>query len=101
GAREHLGVEAWIEHGLPIDVLARLTNGTQRYADALERGEAPTKPLTFAMVAYQAYIDPTRKLSDFVEGGQHRRLPVRGADGSVLWENDWSDGHWSLVVRVV
>ncbi len=36
-----------------------------------------------------------------MEGGQRRRLPVRGADGSVLWENDWSDGHWSLVLRVV
>jgi hypothetical protein len=34
GAREHLDVEATVERDLSIDDLARLTNGTQRYADA-------------------------------------------------------------------
>ena len=101
GAREHLGVEGRIEHNLSIDDLARLTNGTQRYADALNRGEEPTRPLTLAMVTYQAYVDPTREFSEIIENGKTRRLPIRGGDGSVLWENDWSDGHWSLVARVV
>ena len=101
GARDHLGIEGHVETDMSIDALARLTNRSQHYAHAINRGVAPTKPLTLAMVTYQAYVDPHRKYSEFIYKGKEKRLPIRSRDGAVIWENDWSDGHWSLVVRVV
>ncbi|MFT3696799.1 MAG: hypothetical protein QM831_26900 [Kofleriaceae bacterium] len=88
--------------------LAAITNGTQVYIDALLRGKPITKPLEIAIVTYQAYIDEDHVRSWYYPRGRHhalrtgtaQRLNVR--DGKrILWENDWSDGHWSAVVRVV
>jgi hypothetical protein len=100
-ARDHLGVQAEVRNHMSLADLAELVNGTQEYIDRLEAGQHPDRPLTLVAVTYQAWIDETRKESRVVEDGQVRVRPVRGRRGEVLWENDWSDGHWSLVNRVI
>lgn len=103
-----LNIEARVVNGCTIDELARITNGTQAYVDRLLDGGPITDPLEIAMVTYQAYLDPDRVRGWMYPGGfRHarrtgtaRQRKIR--DGQrVLWENDWSDGHWSAVLRVV
>jgi hypothetical protein len=100
-ARDHLGIRAEVRNHMTLADLAELVNGTQDYIDRLEAGHRPDRPLTLVAVTYQAWIDETRKESRVVDGGRVHVLPVRDKSGAVLWENDWSDGHWSLVNRVV
>jgi hypothetical protein len=103
-----LKIDARVVNGCTIDELARITNGTQAYVDSLLDDGPITDPLEIAMVTYQAYIDPDRVRSWMYPGGFRparrtgtaRLRKVRKGKG-VLWENDWSDGHWSAVLRVV
>jgi hypothetical protein len=100
-ARDHLGIQAEVRNHMTLAELAELVNGTQDHIDRLEAGHRPDRPLTLVAVTYQAWIAETRKESRVLEDGRVRMLPVRGQRGEILWENDWSDGHWSLVNRVV
>lgn len=102
-ARTYLGISARIAT-LTIADLDRYTRDTQRYVDALGRGKRPDRPLSVVMVTYQAYVLPDHDKSIyFPEGkkGPRKVLPIRRHDGTIAWESDWSDGHWSAVVRVV
>jgi hypothetical protein len=107
-AIDFLKIEARVVNGCTIDELARITNGTQAYVDHLLDGGPITDPLEIAMVTYQAYLDRDHVRSWMYPGGFRRaRLTgtarlnkIRGGK-RVLWENDWSDGHWSAVLRVV
>jgi hypothetical protein len=99
-AREHLGIEAKVEKGMTIRALAGLVNDTQRYVDSLLKGAEPTKPLHLVMITYQAYMD-TRKRSIFEVDGEKVNLSVRSKDGRILWQNDYDDGHYSAVTRIV
>lgn len=103
-----LNIEARVVNGCTIDELARITNGTQTYVDRLLDDGPITDPLEIAMVTYQAYLDPDRVRGWMYPGGfRHARQTGvarlrKIRDGRrVLWENDWSDGHWSAVLRVV
>ncbi len=99
-AREHLGIEARVQMAMTIKELAGLVNDTQRYVDGLLRGAEPTKPLHLVMITYQAYMD-TRKRSVFNVDGEKVNLSVRSKDGRILWQNDYDDGHYSAVARIV
>lgn len=107
-AIDFLNIEARVVNGCTIEELARITNGTQAYVDRLLGGGPITDPLEIAMVTYQAYLDPDRVRGWMYPGGfRHARRTGTARlrkirDGRrVLWENDWSDGHWSAVLRVV
>ena len=103
-ARDYLGIGALVT-ALSVDDLDRYTRGAQRYADALTRGQRPDRPLSIAMITYQAYVLPDHDKSLYFPKGRKRGprkvLPIRRTDGTIDWANDWSDGHWSAVVRVV
>jgi len=103
-----LKIDASVKSRATIPWLARLTNGTQTYVDHLLAGGPITAPLEIAMVTYQAYLDPHHVRSWEYPGGFARARRTRTArlkkirDGKrVWWENDWTDGHWSVVLRVV
>lgn len=103
-ARDYLGVGARVATKLSIADLDDLSRGAQDYVKELSRGKKPDRPLSVAMVTYQAYVTPEHDKSLYFprgKGGPRKILPIRDADGSLIWENDWSDGHWSAVVRVV
>ena len=103
-ARDYLGIEARVETKLTISDLYDLTRGAQSYVDALIRGKTPDRPFSVVMVTYQAYVTPNHDKSLYFprgRSGPRKILPIRNADGSLIWENDWSDGHWSAVTRVV
>jgi len=107
-ARGYLKLRARIESGLSLERLAALVNPAQPYIRRLQDGAPIDRFLDVVMVTYQAYIDPHRTHSWYYPRGREQALkhhtakllPVR-ARGAVLWENDWEDGHWSAVVRVV
>ena len=103
-----LRIEARVANGCTIDQLARITNGTQAYVDRLLDGGPITDPLEIAMVTYQAYLDRERVRGWMYPGGFHHarrtgtaRLRKVRDSNRVLWEHDWTDGHWSAVLRVV
>jgi hypothetical protein len=103
-ARDYLGIEARVATKLSIGDLDELSRGAQDYVDALSRGRKPDRPMSIAMVTYQAYVTPDHDKSLYFprgKAGPRKILPIRNADGSIVWENDWSDGHWSAVARVV
>lgn len=103
-ARDYLGIQARVATKMTISDLDALTRGEQNYVDVLMRGGKPDGALSVVMVTYQAYVTPDHDKSLYFPRGKtgpRQILPIRGADGSLLWENDWSDGHWSAVVRVV
>lgn len=103
-ARDYLGIEARVEIELAIADLADMTCGAQDYVDALNAGKKPHGPLSIAMITYQAYVLPEHDKSLYFPKGRPGRrqvLPIRRQDGSLIWKDDWSDGHWSAVVRVV
>ncbi len=103
-ARDYLRIRGRVVEHLSIAELAKLMHGAQDYVAALIRGKPPNRPLSIAMVTYQAYVASDHDKSIyFPQGRRGRRIvqPIRASDGSILWENDWSDGHWSAVVRVV
>jgi hypothetical protein len=105
-ARDYLGIDAHLRDGLAVDELASLTNAAQPYVEQLLAGKAPDRPLSIAMVTYQAYVDPSHEKRAFYPKGvrseePQRMLKIFRDDGSVAWENDWYDGHWSAVLRVV
>lgn len=107
-AIDFLKIEARVVNGCTIDQLARITNGTQAYVDSLLEDGPITEPLEIAMVTYQAYLDRDRVRGWLYPRGFRRARRTGTArlnkvrDGKrVLWENDWSDGHWSAVLRVV
>lgn len=104
GARSYLGIEARVET-LTVEDLDGFTRGTQSYVDALSKGKRPDRPLSIAMITYQAYVLPDHDKSLYFPKGRKKGprkvLPIRREDGSIDWANDWSDGHWSAVVRVV
>ncbi len=107
-ARGYLKIGARIETDITVAGLAKLTNSTQRYVDHLLKGGRITKPLEIAMVTYQAYLSRDRQRSWYFPGGRYHALRTGKArlfkirDGAkVLWERDWTDGHWSAVLRVV
>ncbi|HSX23364.1 MAG TPA: hypothetical protein VLE97_11375 [Gaiellaceae bacterium] len=103
-AREYLGIEARVATKLSVSDLDELSRGAQDYAGAVSRGKKPVRPLSVAMVTYQAYVTADHDKSLYFPRGRkgpRKILPIRNADGSILWENDWSDGHWSAVSRVV
>jgi len=107
-ATEFLKIDASIESPATIPRLAHLTNDTQAYVDHLLAGGRITAPLKIAMVTYQAYLGRNHLRSFEYPGGLARARRTRTArlrkirDGKrVLWENDWTDGHWSAVLRVV
>jgi hypothetical protein len=103
-----LNIEAGVVNRCTIDELARITNGTQAYVDSLLDGGPITDPLEIAMVTYQAYLDRDRVRGWMYPDGFRRARRTGTArlnkirDGHrVRWENDWTDGHWSAVLRVV
>lgn len=107
-AIDFLKIEARAVNGCTIDELARITNETQAYVDHLLDDGSITDPLEIAMVTYQAYLDRDRVRGWLYPGGfRHARRTGTARlnkvrDGRrVLWENDWADGHWSAVLRVV
>jgi hypothetical protein len=103
-ARDYLGIEARVATKLSISDLDETSRGAQDYAATLSRGGKPDRPLSVAMVTYQAYVTAAHDKSLFFpqgKSGARKILPIRDADGQLLWENDWSDGHWSAVARVV
>jgi len=103
-AREYLGLRARVATNLTVADLDMYTRDAQDYVDALSRGGKPDRPLSIAMVTYQAYVLPDHDKSLYFPKGKRgprEVLPIRWHDGSVVWENDWSDGHWSAVLRVV
>ena len=103
-ARDYLGIEARVAVKLSISDLAKRACGAQDYAAALSRGKKPDRSLSVAMVTYQAYVTAKHDKSLFFpqgKSGPRKVLPIRDADGQLLWENDWSDGHWSAVAHVV
>lgn len=104
-ARDYLGIRARVVTRLSMARLGQMTRGEQTYVEALARGARPSRALSIAMVTYQAYVLPTHDKSLYFPRGRKRGprrvLPIRGADGEILWDNDWSDGHWSAVVGVV
>jgi hypothetical protein len=103
-ARDYLGIEARVAAKLSISDLVETSCGAQDYAAALSRGKKPDRALSVAMVTYQAYVTAKHDKSLFFpqgKDGPRKILPIRDADGQLLWENDWSDGHWSAVARVV
>jgi len=103
-ARDYLGVGARIATKMSIADLDTISRGAQDYVDALNRGGRPDRQLSIAMVTYQAYVTPAHDKSLYSPRGKkgpRKILPIRSADGQLLWENDWSDGHWSAIVRVV
>lgn len=102
-AREYLGISARVAT-LTVADLDLHTRNAQRYVDVLTAGKKPDKPLSIVMVTYQAYILPTHDKSIyFPEGkkGPRKVLSIRRHDGTIAWESDWSDGHWSAIARVV
>ncbi len=102
-ARQHLGIEATVRNKLPVEELVAISNHAQHYVERLNGGAEPDRALEIAMVTYQAYVDPAHQRSRYIPPNKKpiKDLPVRSRDGSVLWRNDWSDGHWSAVLRVV
>ena len=104
-ARDYLGIGARVRTNLSVADLARVTRDVRPYASALARGSRPDRPLSIAMVTYQAYVLPDHDKSLYFPRGRARGprqvLPIRRDDGSLIWVNDWSDGHWSAVVRVI
>ncbi len=103
-ARDYLRIRARVATDLRTRDLVRLTDGAQDYVDALIRGSRPCRPLSVVMVTYQAYVLPDHDKSVYFprgKGGPRRVLPIRRSDGSIRWADDWSDGHWSAVARVV
>jgi len=107
-ASSFLKIEARVANDFGVARLAELTNDTQAYVEHLLDGGPITKPLEIAMVTYQAYLDPDHVRSWEYPGGRRRALRTGTArlksirkGKRVLWENDWTDGHWSAVLRVV
>ncbi len=80
--RNH-GVNAEVESGLTIDDLRKYTS----------QGK-------LVQVTYQAYADRKRISNDAVIDGQRKAFPLHDAKGNWLWKNDWTDGHYSLVIGV-
>ena len=107
-AKDYLGLHGEVRNEMTVEELAHTVNGTRDYVDRLLVGERIARPLKIAMVSYQAYIDGDRKRSWYYPEGRHislrkgeaRRLVVR-RNHAIDWENDWGDGHWSVVLRVV
>jgi len=107
-AKGYLRIGARVANRMTIDELAGIANRGQPYVEALLRGAPIDGPLELAVVSYQAYVDDDRKKSWFYPHGRKRALrsgkarlnPVRTSRG-ILWRNDWSDGHWSAVLRVI
>lgn len=103
-ARDYLDIEARVKIKLSISDLDELSRGAQGYAAALGRGKKPDRALSIAMVTYQAYVTADHDKSLFFPRGKRgprKVLPIRDANGQLIWEDDWSDGHWSAVARVV
>jgi hypothetical protein len=103
-ARDYLQIEARVKTKMTVSDLDEIARGAQDYVNAIERGGKPDRPLSVAMVTYQAYITPEHDKSLYFPRGKkgpRKILSIRNADGSVIWEDDWSDGHWSAIVRVV
>jgi hypothetical protein len=107
-AIDFLKIDARVANGFSVERLAKLTNVTQAYVDHLLGGGKITKPLEIAMVTYQAYLERDHVRSWEYPGGLAHARRTRTArvrsirkGTQVLWENDWADGHWSVVLRVV
>lgn len=92
----HAAAEA---RSLDVPELARLVDDTQPYIESLNGGGPIDRDLRLAMVSYQAYVDGDHERSRQPDGSM--KSIRRAKDWSVIWDKDWSDGHWSAVARVV
>jgi hypothetical protein len=106
-ARKHLEIEADVRP-LEVDELADIVDDSQRFVAELLSGGKPRAELRIVMVSYQAYVDPDHERSFLFPKGRSEAeeappedKSIRRPDWSVIWKDDWSDGHWSAVTRVV
>lgn len=81
---EKYGLNAEIKSNMTTDDLAKIVNAG-----------------TPVMVTYQAYHDPNQKKDSIPgKGGKEEVLPLHNPDGSWNWQNDYRDGHYSVVIGV-